>query len=194
MSIRTTSPFTYEDFVHFPDDGQRYELVDGEVYVTPAPSTRHQAIVLRIARFIADHLDQHGGGRVFVGPVDIVLSDTNVVEPDVVVVAAAEVGRITKPNIQGPPTLAVEVLSDPRHDRVRKRRLYARFGVPEYWIVDPDGDRVEVHRLAEGTPAACPNGVDEYPTPTILEPGATLTTDLLPGLEIDVADLLAEDG
>ena len=149
MSLRTTSPFTYEDFVHFPDDGQRYELVDGEVYVTPAPSTRHQDVVLRVVRAIADHLDRLGGGRVFVGPVDI-------------------------------------VLSDPHHDRVRKRRLYARFGVPEYWIVDPDRARVEVHRL--------PEGADQYSGPTILEPGATLTTDLLPGLEIDVADLLAEAG
>jgi Uma2 family endonuclease len=76
------------------------------------------------------------------------------------------------------------VLSDPHHDRVRKRGLYARFGVSEYWIVDADGDRVEVHRL-EG---------DDYPAPAVLEPGATLTTPLLPGLEIGVADLLAEAG
>ena len=184
MSLRTTSPFTYEDLVHFPDDGQRYELVDGEVYVTPSPSTRHQDIVLRLARRIADHLDRHAGGRVYVSPLDVVLSSTDVVEPDVVFVAEAEAGKITRPNIQGAPTLAVEVLSDPRHDRVRKCRLYARFRVPEYWIVDPDGGGVEVHRL-EG---------DDYGPPAVVEPGATLTTPLLPGLEIDVADLLVEAG
>ena len=184
MSLRTTSPFTYEDFVHFPDDGQRYELVDGEVYVTPSPSTCHQDIVLRLARRIADHLDRHGGGRVYVSPLDVVLSSTDVVEPDVVFVAEADAGKITRSNIQGAPTLAIEVLSDPRHDRVRKRRLYARFGVPEYWIVDPDGDRVEVHRLEDGG----------YGAPIVFEPGATITSALLPGLEIDVADLLAEAG
>jgi len=182
MALHTTSPYTYDDFVTFPDDGQRYELIDGEVYVTPAPNTRHQDIVVRLVHRIATHLDAHGGGRVYVAPTDVVLSNTNVVEPDVVFLTDAEIAKITRPNIQGSPSLAIEVLSDPRHDRVRKGRLYARFGVPEYWVVDPDSDRVEVHRL-EGA---------DYPPPTIFEAGSTLTTDLLPGLAIDVAALLAE--
>jgi Uma2 family endonuclease len=184
MSVRPSSPWTYEDYLDFPDDGKRYEIIDGEVYVTPAPLVRHQDIVLFVARKIADHLDRHGGGRVFVAPLDVVLSPTDVVEPDVLFVAEADGHRITRPNLQGPPTLAVEVLSDPRHDRVRKRRLYAGFGVPEYWIVDPEGERVEVYRLAG----------HEYPTPTLLEAGTVLTTDVLPGLSIDVAALLAAGG
>ncbi len=76
------------------------------------------------------------------------LSDTVTVQPDVVYLSDADVHRVTAPNIQGPPTLVVEVLSVPRHDLVRKRELYARFGIPEYWIVSPDADRVEVYRLA----------------------------------------------
>lgn len=180
MSVHP-APWTYEDYLDFPDDGKRYEIVDGEVYVTPAANTRHQDLVLFVVRRIADHVDRHGGGRVFVSPYDVVLSPTDVVQPDVLFVADAGTHQITKANLQGPPTLAVEVLSDPRHDRVRKRQLYARYGVEEYWIIDPDGDRVEVYRLVEG----------RYPTPTLLEAGATLTTGLLPHLAIDVTELLA---
>jgi Uma2 family endonuclease len=180
MSVRPATPWTYEDYVDFPDDGRRYEIVDGEVFVTPAPNTRHQDIVGLLFRRIGDHVERHGGGRVFVAPYDAVLSPTNVVQPDIVFVADADSGRITAANLQGPPTLAVEVLSEARHDRVRKRRLYAQFGVAEYWIVDPDGERVEVHRLAG----------QEYPTPTLLEAGTELTTPLLPGFAMQVAELL----
>lgn len=184
MSVHPATPWTYEDYLDFPDDGKRYEIVDGEVYVTPAPLIRHQGIVGWLFVRMYEHVREHGGGRVFVAPVDVVLSPTDVVEPDVVFVADADTHRITRANIQGPPTLAVEVLSDPRHDRVRKRRLYARFGVVEYWLVDPDGERVEVYRLAG----------DQYPTPTLLEAGTALSTDLLPALSIDVAALLAAGG
>ncbi len=184
MSVRPATPWTYEDYLHFPDDGKRYEIVEGEVFVTPAPNMRHQDIVGWLFVRLYQHVDRHGGGRVYVAPVDVVLSPTNVVEPDILFVADADKDRITRANLQGPPTLAVEVLSDARHDRVRKRRLYAQFGVAEYWIVDPDGERVEVHRLAG----------QEYPTPTLLEAGTELTTVLLPGLSIDVTALLNAGG
>jgi len=181
MSVHPATPWTYEDYVDLPDDGRRYEIAEGEVHVTPAANTRHQDIVGWLFVRIYQHVRDHGGGRVFVAPYDVVLSETDVVEPDVLFVADADTHRITKANLQGPPTLAVEVLSDPRHDRVRKRRLYARFGVKEYWIVDPEGERVEVHVLES----------EQYPTPRLLEAGTSLTTDLLPGLSIDVAELLA---
>ncbi|MDQ6725592.1 MAG: Uma2 family endonuclease [Actinomycetota bacterium] len=180
MSIHPVTPSTYHDYVELPDDGKRYEIVEGEIYVTPAANTHHQDIVGFVFVRLYQHVDRHGGGRVFVAPYDVVLSPTNVVQPDVLVVADADAGRITEANLQGPPTLAVEVLSDPRHDRVRKRALYATFGVKEYWIVDPIGERVEVHRL-EG---------DRYPTPAILEAGDILATGVLPGLSIDVTALL----
>lgn len=181
MSVRPASPWTYEDFLDFPDDGKRYEIVEGEVFVTPAPNVRHQDIVGWLFVRMYTHVERHGGGRVFVAPVDVVLSPTNVVEPDIVFVADADKDRLTPANLQGPPTLAVEVLSEARHDRVRKRRLYAKFGVAEYWIVDPVGERVEVYRLDGQT----------YPTPTLLEAGTELASGLLPGFSIDVAPLLA---
>ncbi len=181
MSVRPAIPWTYDDYVDLPDDGKRYEIVEGEVFVTPAPNIHHQDIVGWLFVTLYEHVRRHGGGRVFVAPVDAVLSPTNVVQPDIVFVADADNDRITPANLQGPPTLAVEVLSEARHDRVRKRRLYARFGVAEYWIVDPEGERVEVYRLDGQT----------YPTPTLLEAGTALTTGFLPGLSIDVATLLA---
>ena len=181
MSAHPTIMWTYDDYQDFPEDGKRYELVHGEVFVTPAANTRHQDIVGWVFATLYDHVRRHRLGRVFVAPYDVVLSQTDVVEPDVLFVASAAADLITKANLQGPPTLAVEVLSDPRHDRVRKRKLYAQFGVPEYWLVDPDGERVEVYRLAAG----------EYAVPTILEAGRALGTGLLPGLSLDVAELLA---
>lgn len=171
---------TYGDLLALPDDGLRRELLNGELLVTPAPRTRHQELVRRLVVAFSNHIDEHGGGRVFVAPYDVVLSDADVVEPDLVFVADSRLSIITDANIQGVPSLLIEVLSDPRVDRVHKRDLYARFGVPEYWIVDPDSDRIEVHHL-EG---------DRYPKPGILEPGEVLEYRGLPGLQLDLAKLL----
>jgi Uma2 family endonuclease len=181
MAVLPQPKLTYEDYTSFPDDGIRRELIDGEVHVTPSPVTRHQRIALRLARQLADHVDQHQAGEVFIAPFDVLLSEHDVVQPDIVFVATPHAGIVTEANLQGAPTLVVEVVSDPRTDRVRKRDLYARHGVPEYWIVDPDADRVEVYGL-EGS---------AYPKPSILEPGDVLAGASLPHLRIDVTGLLA---
>jgi Uma2 family endonuclease len=181
MAVLPQPRLTYEEYASFPDDGIRRELIDGEVHVTPSPVVRHQRIVLRVARLLADHVDAHHAGEVFIAPCDVMLSRHDVVQPDVVFVATSDAGIVTASNLQGSPTLVVEVVSDPRTDRVRKRDLYARHGVPEYWIVDPDADRVEIYRL-EGS---------AYPKPSILEPGEALASPSLPRLSIDVAGLLA---
>jgi Uma2 family endonuclease len=182
MAVEQPRTLTYADYAALPDDGRRYELIDGELFEMAAPSTRHQDLVVRLGWAFHDHVRRHGGGRVYVAPCDVVLSDTVTVQPDVVYLSDADAHRITAPNIQGPPTLVVEVLSAPRHDLVRKRELYARFAVPEYWIADPDADRVEVYRLAGAGTA--------YAKPILVEPGEQLATDLVPGLTIDVAELL----
>lgn len=174
---------TYADLASFPDDGLRRELLEGELLVSPSPKVRHQEVVGRLYVVLANHLARRGGGRVYVAPLDVVLSDRTVLEPDVLFVSEEQLGILTEANVQGPPALVVEVLSDPRVDRVRKRDLYARYGVPEYWVVDPDADRVEVYRLAG----------ERYAKPEILEPGETLTTAALPDLRIDVAELLRRD-
>ena len=183
MAFPPSSRLTYEDYCSFPDDGQRWEIIDGEAHVNPAPNTRHQRVLLQVAVQLKVHVEAHGGGEVFVAPYDVVLSEHDIVQPDVLFIGEADAHQITDANLQGVPTLAVEVLSNPRHDRVRKRRLYERAGVREYWIVDPDADRVEVYRRAgDGS---------GYPPPMIYEAGMTLTTDLLPGLAIDVAALFS---
>lgn len=183
MAVEASRKLTYADYAALPDDGRRWEIVDGEAYVNPAPNVRHQRIVGRLFMALATHVEQHGGGEAFVSPFDVVMSDHDIVQPDVLYLADADAHQLTEPNLQGRPTLAIEVLSDPRHDRVPKRQLYARFGVPEYWIVDPVARSAEVYRLAAG---------GTYPEPELYEPGDQLTTPLLPGLVIDVATLLSE--
>ena len=182
MATEPRTLLTYEDFLAFPDDGVRREIIDGEVFVTPSPNVRHQDLAGYIFAAFFNHLRAHGGGRVFIAPLDVRLSNHDIVEPDVLFVAGDRTEIIKKNYLLGTPTLAVEVVSDPRTDRVRKRELYARTGVPTYWIVDPDADRVEVHRL-EGV---------SYGKPLILEPGETLTLAELPGLAIEVAELFAQ--
>ena len=180
MAVEQPRTLTYADYAALPDDGRRFELIDGELFEVAAPSTRHQDIVLRLGFAFLDHIRRLGGGKVYVAPCDVVLADTVTVQPDVVYLADADSHRITAPNIQGPPTLVVEVLSVPRHDLVRKRELYARFAVPEYWVVHPDADRVEVYLLAGAA----------YARPVVLQAGDRLDTDLVPGLTIDVGELL----
>lgn len=182
MAIESDHLLTYEDFLSFPDDNVRREIIEGEVFVTPSPIIKHQDCVGRLHLAIGGHLAAHGGGRVFIAPLDVLLGKHNIVEPDLIFVAADRLTIIERKNIVGAPTLLVEVVSDPRTDRVRKRALYEKSGVPEYWIVDPDADRVEVY-LLDGA---------RYAKPIILEVGDALTTPLLPGLSIDIAELFAD--
>jgi Uma2 family endonuclease len=179
MAAEPSTLLTYEDFLALPDDGVRREIIDGEVVVTPSPNVRHQDLAGYIFNALYNHIRAHGGGRVFIAPLDVRLSEHDIVEPDVLFVASERTRIIEKNYLLGTPTLCVEVVSDPRTDRVRKRELYARTGVRTYWIVDPEADRVEVHRL-EGT---------RYGKPEILETGDTLTLMELPGFSIDVAEL-----
>lgn len=172
---------TYRDLQEFPDDGLRREIIDGELIVSASPFLRHQRLVGRLHLIFGNYLEEHGGGAVYFAPADVVLSDINVVEPDLLFVAEDQRDIETEANIQGVPALVVEVVSNARMDRIRKRDLYARFGVPEYWIVDPDADRVEIYRH-DGT---------GYPKPEMLEPGETLTYERLPGLAIDLTRLFA---
>ena len=172
---------TYADLEAFPDDGLRRELLDGELIVSPSPKTRHQELVGRLHLALGNHVAAHGGGHVYLAPLDIILSDTNVVEPDLMFIANPQLGIITEKNIQGVPALLIEVLSNPRIDRVRKWEIYARFGVPEYWIVDPDSDWVEIYRLTDGA----------YGKPEILRAGEDLTFALLPDFRVALAELLA---
>lgn len=142
---------TYDDFLLFPDDGRRHELIDGAHYVTPSPNQRHQELVARLHLSLGVFLeDRPDSGRLFLSPFDVVFSFHDVVEPDLVFVAPDQLDILTAQNIQGTPALVIEVLSPSTRTRDRevKCRLYDRAGVREYWLVDPDRNSVTVYRRA----------------------------------------------
>ena len=157
---------TYDDFVLFPDDGLRHEIIDGEHYVTPCPNMRHQLLIGRLHFEIELFLRAHRGvGRIFI--------------------AAAQDEILTAKNVQGAPALVVEVLSPGtrRTDEQAKRQLFDRGGVREYWMVDPDFNVVTVfRRQADGS----------FPLVANLAHAEALTTPLLPGLEIGLTGLFAD--
>ena len=182
-SNSSSTKLTYEDYLTFPNDGRRHELVEGEHFVTPAPNTKHQRIVGRLFFELQTHLRAHPSGEVLLSPYDVVLSDLDVVEPDLVYVGRENQNRITEANLQGPPDLAVEVLSESnrRHDEVTKRKLYERAGVKEYWIVDPEIETVKVHRLTGGSLARVAE--------SSREDGGRLDSPLLPGFSMELGTL-----
>ena len=168
---------TYEDFLLFPDDGKRHELIDGEHYVTPAPNTKHQAIVWNLILLIGNYLQSHPVGRAFSAPLDVVFSDFDIVEPDLLFVSRARQDEIlTKQHVRGAPDLVVEISSPGtrKRDETIKRRLYERFAVSEYWVIDPELDTIKVYRRVD----------ERYmrAAELSLENGDVLTSPLLPGL------------
>ena len=173
---------TYDDFVLFPDDGMRHELIDGEHYVTPSPNRKHQKVSGNLFLLIGSWLEQRPIGQLFYAPFDVVFSRFDVVEPDLLYMSnerATEV--LTQANVQGAPEIVIEIGSPGtrKRDETIKRRLYERTGVSEYWIVDPDIDVVRVYRR-QG---------DEFDRPIELraESGDVLTTPLLPELQLPLA-------
>ncbi len=130
--------WTYDDYTALPEDGHRYEIVNGVLVMAPAPSPEHQEIVLEIASYLRTHVKLAGLGRVFPAPIDVDLGPKNVFQPDVVVVLNAHLDRVAAKKIVGAPDLVVEVVSPGSGvmDRIAKYAVYARAGIPEYWIVN----------------------------------------------------------
>jgi Uma2 family endonuclease len=137
--------YTAREIRDFPDDRLRYEVIRGELFVTPAPGLRHQRTVLELAALFRDHLERNPLGEVLVAPFEVELTEDSAVQPDVLVILADRSSGLTEKRLMGPPSLAVEVISytSKRTDRLQKRRLYQEEGVAEYWIVDPEERRVE---------------------------------------------------
>jgi Uma2 family endonuclease len=179
---------TYEDLLLlYADDGRRHEIIDGEHYVTPSPTTRHQVLVGRLHFEVELFLREHPGmGRVFLAPLDVLFSKWDVVEPDLLFVAQDQDDIVTTKNVQGPPALVVEVLSPGtrRTDEQVKRRLFARGGVREYWLVDPKLDLVKVFRRQD-------DGGFPRIAELTRESHDVLTTPLLPGLTIQLDALFS---
>jgi Uma2 family endonuclease len=174
---------TYDDYLSFPDDGKRHELIEGDHYVTPAPSTRHQNAAANLTGILRAHVRANALGLVLPAPFDVVLSDVDVVEPDLLFLSTARKHLLTEKNLQGAPDLAIEIVSEAtrRSDEIVKRKLYEHFGVGEYWIVDPTLETVKIYRRED----------EAFGRPLELtrEAGDTLSTPLLPGLVISLPEV-----
>ena len=149
MATRLNRKLGYEDFAQLPDDGKRYEVLDGELCVTPSPSPVHQRLSKRLQRRLEDYFEARGLGEVFDAPLDVILARHDIVEPDLIIVGNP--AQISARGIEGAPLLMVEILSPSTRSRDRgvKMRRYAELGVAHYWIVDPDAATIECLRLHE---------------------------------------------
>ena len=176
---------TYDDFVLFPDDGLRHELIDGEHYVTPSPSLKHQRIALNLSYAIETFLRKEPVGRLFFAPADVILSPSDVVAPDLFYISNAHSPDIsTAPNVRVAPELVVEIGSPStrKRDESTKRVLYERAGVSEYWFVDPQLDIVRIYRRLDSVRFSQPA---EFSS----DAADVLTTLLLPGFELPLREL-----
>lgn len=179
---RSSTKLTYADYVALPDDGLRHEIIDGEHYVTPSPATRHQRISRNLLHLIQTYLDTHPIGEILGAPFDALLSEFDIVVPDILYLSRERVRFLTEKNLQGPPDLVIEILSPSTRSRDErlKRDLYERVGVQEYWLVDPLRDVILVYRRE----------TSRFAAPTQFERGNVVTTGLLPGLQLPVDKVL----
>ena len=170
----------YEDYASLPDD-ERYELIDGELMPMPSPKEIHQKILLLLGAEWLWFTLGNRLGAVYVAPFDVILSDFNVVQPDLLFVSNARSHIITEDNIRGAPDLVVEILSPSTadYDRTTKRELYERYGVPEYWMVDPYAKTITILRL----------GAEGYNVYAVYGEGDALTSPTLAGFSLNLSEL-----
>ena len=178
MATNVRARLTSQDYFDLPESDDRYELIDGELYMVPAPVPEHQDLLGELYVVIRAFVRENRLGKVFFAPLDVVFSEDNVFQPDLIFVASERLNIITGQNVRGTPDLVVEVLSPStaQRDRTIKRETYAKFGVREYWIADIVGGTVEVNVL-DG---------DKFTVAGIYGEGDTFESPLLPGLEVDV--------
>ncbi|HLY60250.1 MAG TPA: Uma2 family endonuclease [Terriglobia bacterium] len=181
MGIDVIPKLTYEEFRQLPDDGKRYELIHGEVHVTPSPTTRHQWVLHHLDYSLTTYVQRQNVGEVWVAPLDVRLSDNTAVQPDLIYVSNARAEIIQENFIAGSPDLVVEILSPSTaaHDRATKLRIYADAGVPQVWYIDPKAKTVEILKL-EGR---------KYFVDAALAGDQLLTSDLFPGWELPLDKL-----
>ena len=178
--------FTYDDLRNFPADGKRHELIDGEHYVTPSPGTKHQIVSMNLTGALIDFLKHDPLGALFAAPLDVLLSELDVVEPDLFYVSREHADLVEEAHLRGAPDLVVEILSPGtrKTDEITKRKLYERYGVAEYWVVDPELESIKVYRRRDEhtfTRAA----------ELSVETGDSLTTPLLPGFSVALSRIFA---
>ncbi|MEO8348821.1 MAG: Uma2 family endonuclease [Acidobacteriota bacterium] len=178
MSVPESLRFTYEDYLLLPED-RRYEIVDGDLLLTPAPTPYHQTVAKRLGFLLDAHVQEGKLGEVFIAPCDVVLSRFDVLQPDIFFIAAERLSIIGEKYISDAPDLVVEVLSPSTADRdqVAKAKQYAKFGVAEMWIVDPETHAVEVFM----------NSPEGFRREAVYAATDILRSLTVPGLEIPLA-------
>ncbi len=182
--VATAQPvlkFTYEDYRTTPED-KRYELLDGDLLMTPAPNLKHQRVQFELGSRLGRFIKDRALGEFFFAPCDVVLSDHDVVQPDLLFVSREREHLLSGGDaVRGAPDLVVEILSPATADRDRgyKHALYARHGVAEYWLVDPTDETIAIHRLRDGALAVAHT----------FGRGQTLRSPLLAGFALDLRDV-----
>lgn len=176
--------FTYEDYKNLPEsEVKRFELLEGELVMIPSPTEPHQRVSRNLEFFLWQFVRERNLGEVYHAPIDVVLSQEDVVQPDIIFVSKERAKIITEENIKGAPDLVIEILSPTTggRDRTLKHTLYARYGVKEYWIVDPIKKIIEVYSLKKSGF----NLVKKYKSPD------KLYSPLLKGLEVPLREVFA---
>ena len=143
--------WTYAEYSVLPQDFNRHEIIEGDHVVTPSPTTQHQRVLTKLTSLLVVHVNAHGLGVVLAAPMDVLLAPTSVVQPDLLFISKERLAIVKEANIQGPPDLVVEVLSPSTAaiDRGGKMSLYARYGVPHYWILDARNLSLETYEIRE---------------------------------------------
>ena len=151
-SIIEKKKYTYDDYLKTPDD-KRYELIEGELYMTPSPITNHQRISGRIEFELRKFVSENDLGEIFDAPYDVYFDDENVVQPDILFISKDRLNIIGDKNLQGAPDLVIEILSESNayRDLIQKKKLYSKHGVKEYWIVVPGEKTIDIYILKDKT-------------------------------------------
>ena len=180
-TTKLRTKLTYQDYRNTPDD-ERYELIDGDLVKLVSPGHVHQRTRMKLGIRMYTFVERRNLGEVYFVPFDVVLSDTDVVQPDLLFVSHERLHIITEDNIQGAPDLAVEILSPSTsaRDRGYKRDLYAKHGVKEYWQVDTDAKHITVLSL---------NAHGDYDVVAVYGVGQTLASPLLPGFALNLDEI-----
>lgn len=177
-------PVTYEIYAEMPDDGQRYEIIDGKLeMMSPAPTTSHQDVSRDLGFILMQSCKSEY--LIYYAPIDVIFSQTDVLQPDILMIRRSRLDIVSERGIEGPPDLVVEILSPSsrRRDKVVKMKRYARYGVEEYWIVDPAARTLEQHRLEGG---------DRYELFNLFEGDDVVASDMLPCVSFAVSDIFRE--
>ena len=173
--------YTYQDYIEMPYDGKRYEIINGELIMPPAPNTIHARVSKRIYKKLLKYSQDESIGEIFYSPIDVILEDTNVVQPDLLFIFKERSHIIKEENIKGAPDFIIEILSPltAYYDLIEKKEMYARFGVKEYWIVDPKKQRIEIHLNKENI----------FELRQRLDKEGEAKSDVLKGFQVDVKEI-----